>query len=197
MTFNYRIVRVKPEKIMAEKGPVPRTKVLYTEKQIDGAVKHLAARINKDYKDKCLLIIGVLKGSFVFIADLVRCLEIPVEIDFVQLSSYGSCTESSGKIKFLKRLTAPVKNRDVIVVEDIVDTGLTLKCLLDYLHRRKPASLKLCVLFDKVSRHKVNIGIDYLGYIVPDVFVVGYGIDFNEKFRELSELCYLTDEGKK
>jgi len=164
-------------------------KVLITQDEIKKAVARLAAEIRRDYQGKEPLLIGILKGSFVFMADLVRELELPVEVDFVKLSSYGAGTETSGKIKMVQCLETRIKGRDILVVEDIVDTGLTVSFLLNYLKRKKPASLKLCALTDKPSRHKVPISIDYLGCTVPNKFIVGYGIDWNEKFRHLRDIC--------
>lgn len=153
----------------------------------------MAREISRDYRGRCPLLLGVLKGSFVFMADLVRSLDVPVEIDFVALSSYGSGTETSGKIKLVKRLSQPVRGKDVLVVEDIVDTGLTVRFFLDYLHKKKPSSLKLCALFDKPSRRLTTVDIDYLGFTIPDRFVVGYGLDFDEKYRHLPDLCALEE----
>ena len=164
-------------------------KVLITQDEIKKAVSRLAAEIRRHYQGKQPLLIGILKGSFVFMADLVRELELPVEVDFVKLSSYGAGTETSGKIKMVQCLETRIKGRDILVVEDIVDTGLTVSFLLNYLKRKKPASLKLCALIDKPSRHKVPISIDYLGCTVPNKFIVGYGIDWNEKFRHLRDIC--------
>ena len=137
------------------------------------------------------MLICILKGSFVFLADLVRALDIPLEVDFVKLSSYGKGKETSGKVKMVQALKTPIKDKDVLVVEDIVDTGLTVSALLDYLRKKKPASLKLCALTDKPSRRKVPVTIDYLGFTVPDKFIVGYGIDWDEKFRYLPDVCYI------
>ncbi|MBM4446767.1 MAG: hypoxanthine phosphoribosyltransferase [Chloroflexi bacterium] len=167
----------------------PQPKVLITQEEIRQAVAKLAAEIRWDYQGKQPLLIGILKGSFIFMADLVRELGLPVETDFVRLSSYGAGTETSGKVKVVQGLKTPIKGRDVIVIEDIVDTGLTVSFLIDYLRKKKPASLKLCALTDKPSRHKVPVTIDYLGFTVPNKFIVGYGIDWNEKFRHLQDIC--------
>jgi hypoxanthine phosphoribosyltransferase len=164
-------------------------RVLIPQDKIRQAVAKLAAEIRRDYQGKQPLLIGILKGSFVFMADLVRELGLPVEVDFVKLSSYGSGTETSGKVKVVQGLKTPIKGRDVLVVEDIVDTGLTVSFLMDYLWKKKPASLRLCALTDKPSRHEVPVTIDYLGFTVPDKFIVGYGIDWNEKFRHLKDIC--------
>lgn len=167
-------------------------KVLFSEQQVREKVAELAAILREEYRDKHPLIIGVLKGSFVFMADLIRMMGIPVEVEFVGLSSYGrGATESTGKIKVVQRLRATVKDRHVLVLEDIVDTGLTIRFLLDYLKRKKPASLKLCALLDKPSRRKIDVPIDYLGFTVPNVFVVGYGIDWDERFRYLPDVRFV------
>jgi hypoxanthine phosphoribosyltransferase len=166
-------------------------KLLITQEKICQAVVKLAAEIRQDYRGKDPLLIGILKGSFVFLADLVRELDLPVEVDFVKLSSYGAGTRTSGKVKVVHGLKSRIKGRDVIVVEDIVDTGLTVSFIMDYLRKKKPASLKLCALVDKPSRRKVPVIIDYLGFTVPDRFVVGYGIDWNEKYRHLRDIGFI------
>ena len=166
-------------------------KVLITQDEIKQAVARLATEIRQDYKSKEPLLVGILKGSFVFMADLIRQLELPVEVDFVKLSSYGAGSETSGKVKVVQGLKTPIKGRHVLVVEDIVDTGLTISFLLDYLQKKKTASLRLCTLTDKPSRRQVPVTIDYLGFTVPDKFIVGYGIDWNEKFRYLPDICFI------
>jgi len=164
-------------------------KVLITRDEIEQAVVRLAAEIKRDYKDSHPLLIGTLKGSFVFLADLIRHLDIPLDIDFIQLSSYGAGKESSGKVKLVKGLKASVTGQHVLIVEDIGDTGLTVSMLFDYLRKKKPASLKLCAFMDKPSRRRVPVDIDYLGFTVPDKFIVGYGTDCNENFRHLPDIC--------
>ncbi len=171
-----------------------KPEVIVTREEIAKKVAELAVKIRKDYKGKNPLLIGILKGSFVFMSDLVRAVNIPVEIDFVILSSYGAGKESSGKIKLVKDVQTPIKDRHVLVVEDIVDRGLTVRFLMDYLSFRKPASVKLCALFDKPSGRKVEVPIDYVGFTVPDAFVVGYGLDYDEKFRYLPDLCVLEEQ---
>lgn len=171
--------------------PESTVKPLFTRRQVAAAVKRLAEAIKRDYAGKNPVLIGILKGSFVFMADLIRLLDFPLTVEFVTLSSYGSGTESSGKIKLVRCLQSPIRGRDVLVVEDIVDTGLTIAFLLEYLRKRKPASLKLCALLEKPARRKVPVAIDYLGFAVPDRFIVGYGIDWNERYRHLSDICYL------
>ncbi|MDY7019203.1 MAG: hypoxanthine phosphoribosyltransferase [Chloroflexota bacterium] len=168
-------------------------KVLISRDEIARAVARLASEISRDYQDKQPLLIGVLKGSFVFMADLIRQLDWPLEVDFVKLSSYGAGKESSGKVRLVQGLKTLVRGRDVLIIEDIMDTGITISFFLDYLKKKKPASLKLCVLLDKQARHSVPVHIDYLGFTIPDKFVVGYGIDFNEQFRHLPDICFIED----
>jgi len=167
--------------------------VIISRQEIEKAVARLAAEINRDYSGKQPLLIGVLKGSFMFMADLVRQLDLPVEIDFIKLSSYGAARETSGKVRVVQGLNKTIKGRDVLIVEDIVDTGITISFLLGYLRKKNPTSLRLCALTDKPSRHRVSVAIDYLGFIVPDKFVVGYGLDFNEKFRHFPDICAVED----
>jgi hypoxanthine phosphoribosyltransferase len=168
-------------------------KILFSRKEIAAAVERLAAEIKRDYQGKNPLLIGVLKGSFMFMADLVRLLGFPLEVDFIRLSSYGSGQESSGKIKVVQGFSMPVKGRDVLVIEDIVDTGLTVAFLLDYLRKKRPSSLKLCALADKSSRRRVPLTIDYLGFTVPNKFLVGYGLDYDEKYRHLPDICAIEE----
>ena len=166
----------------------PKLSLLFTKDEIATTVSRLAAEISRDYQTKHPILIAVLKGSFVFLADLIRQLDFPLEIEFVRLSSYGRGTESSGKIRVIQRPQSEIKGRHVLVIEDIIDTGFTSVFLLDYLNRKKPASLKLCVLTDKPSRRQVPVNIDYRGLTVPDKFIVGYGIDWDEKFRYLPDI---------
>jgi len=172
-------------------SPEPELRKLITGEQIAATVGRLAAEIRRDYRDKNPLLIAVLKGSFMFLADLVRRLDFPLEIEFVRISSYGGGTESSGAVKMAPGALPKIKGRHLLVVEDIIDTGLTAAFLLDYLGRKKPASLKLCSLTDKVGRRRVLINIDYRGLAVPDKFIVGYGIDRNEKYRHLPDIYAL------
>ncbi len=167
---------------------------LLRRNEIETAVKRLAAEISKDYQGKSPLLIGILKGSFMFMADLVRLLDFPLEVEFIRLSSYGREKQSSGRIKIVQGLCSEIRGRDVLVIEDIVDTGLTTSFLLNYLRKKKPASLKLCSLTDKPSRREVPVAIDYLGFTVPNKFIVGYGIDWDERFRNLPEIHVLEDK---
>jgi len=169
----------------------PKLSPLFTKDEIAAAVSRLAAEIRRDYRDKNPLLIAVLKGSFVFLADLVRQLNLPLEIEFVRLSSYGKGTESSGRVRMAPGAPSQIKGRHVLVIEDIIDTGLTAAFLLDYLGRKKPASLKYCSLTDKKERRRVMVNIDYRGLTVPDKFIVGYGLDCDEKFRNLPDIYVL------
>jgi len=168
-------------------------KILITSDEIRNAVARLAGEIKRDYEGKQPLLVGVLKGSFVFMADLIRQLDLPLEVELITLSSYGAAREASGKVRVVQGLRAAIKGRDVLVIEDIVDTGNTISFLLDYLRKEKPASLKLCSLTDKPSRRRVPVSIDYLGFALPDRFIVGYGLDWNEKFRYLPDICFLEE----
>jgi hypoxanthine phosphoribosyltransferase len=158
---------------------------LLTEEEIAKCVSELAERVSRDYEGKELVTIGVLKGAFVFTADLVRRLTIPCRSDFMALASYGSGSVSSGRVELLLDLRIPLGGRDVLVVEDIVDTGLSLQCALERVRREEPRSLKVCALLDKPSRRRVEVPVDYVGFTVPDRFLVGYGLDWNERFRDL------------
>jgi len=168
-----------------------RLHLLFRRDEIEATVKRLAAEISGDYCDKYPLLIGVLKGSFMFMADLIRLLDFPLEVEFIRISSYGRGRQSSGKVKVVQGLRSEVKSRDVLVIEDIVDTGLTTSFLLDYLRKKKPASLKLCALTTKPSRRQTPVTIDYLGFTVPDKFIVGYGLDWDNKFRNLPDIHVL------
>jgi len=165
--------------------------VLIGREEIGKHVSRLADEISRDYQGKYPLMLGILKGSFVFMSDLVRLLEIPVEVDFVRLSSYGSGKVSSGKVRTVQGLRSNVKGRDVIIVDDIVDTGLATSHLVKHLRRKKPASIRVCALLDKPSRRLADVMIDYRGIVIPDKFVVGYGLDCGERFRDLPDICVL------
>ncbi len=168
-----------------------KLRVLFTREDIREYVNELALAVRRDYGDKNPLFLGVLKGSFVFLADLVRAVGFPLEVDLVRLASYGASTYSSGQVRMLLEPTIPVKGRHVLVVDDIVDTGICLRYLLDYLADKGTASLKVCVLFNKKERRQVQVRLDYVGAEVPDLFVVGYGLDFAERYRHLPDLCAL------
>lgn len=168
--------------------------IMITEEQIVQKVRELGQRISEDYRGKDILMVGILKGAVIFMADLVRNITAPVRIDFMAVSSYGKASESSGVVQILKDLDQSIEGRHVIVVEDIVDTGLTLKYMLDNLTTRKPASLKICTLLDKPSRRKADVTPDYNGFVIPDEFVVGYGLDYGEDYRHLKEIAVLKPE---
>ena len=171
-----------------------KLKLLFSAEQIAATVKRLADEIRRDYRDKNPILIGVLKGSFIFLADLVRQLDFPLEVEFAQLSSYGWGRETSGTIQLVHDFRSDIEGRHVLVVEDIIDTGLTAAFFLEHIRRKRPASLKLCSLTDKPARTQVEIDIDYLGMTVPDRFIVGYGIDWDERFRYLPEIYVIEDE---
>jgi hypoxanthine phosphoribosyltransferase len=169
-------------------------KVLLDKAAIEKKIAELGSRISTDYQGKELLLICVLKGAVIFLSDLMRHLEVPVEIDFMAVSSYGASTESSGVVRILKDLDCSIENKHCLIVEDIIDSGLTLKYLEENLLSRQPASMKIVTLLDKPERRKVDIQPDYCGFLIPDEFVVGYGLDFNEQYRSLPEICVLGEK---
>lgn len=172
--------------------------ILITEEEIKSKLKELGEKITKDYRDKKdVLLVGVLKGAVLFIADLIRHIDLPVQVDFMAVSSYGASTESSGVVRILKDLDENIEGKNILIVEDIIDSGLTLSYLYNMLKSRKPASIKICALLDKPSRRKVKIKVDYLGFEIPDYFVVGYGLDYNEKYRNLPFIGILKEEAVK
>ena len=160
-------------------------RVLFTEQELKARVAEIAARIDKDYAGKEPMLISVLRGSFIFMADLARAIHLPCTVDFMAVSSYGSGTTSSGQVKITKDLSESIEGRDIIVVEDILDSGNTLSYLFQLLQARHPASVRLCTLLDKPSRRTKPITADYTGFTVDDLFVVGYGLDYAEKYRNL------------
>jgi hypoxanthine phosphoribosyltransferase len=169
--------------------------VLLSEDQIRAKVTELGKRISADYAGRELTLVSVLKGSLPFMADLMRQIDLPLRIDLMEVSSYGgTATESSGLVRILKDLSAPIDGRDVLLVEDIIDTGLTLNYLLRYLRGKNPRSIKVCSLLDKPARRLVEIPIDYVGFEIPDAFVVGYGLDFGEVYRNLRFVGVLRPE---
>lgn len=170
-------------------------RVLITEKQLKEKVEQLGKKISSDYKNSDnFLMVGVLKGAVVFMSDLIRCVNLPLQIDFMAVSSYGTSTESSGVVRILKDLDESVEGKDVLIIEDIIDSGLTLSYMYNILKSRKPASIKICALLDKPSRRKVKLDVDYLGFEIPDYFVVGYGLDYAGKYRNLRDVCVLKPE---
>jgi len=169
----------------------PVLKPLITRDQIQARLRELAADINRDYAGQPLILVGVLKGVFIFLADLIRLLEMPVRVDFVRLRSYGSGDTSSGQVEITKDLEIPIRDEHVLIVEDIIDSGLTLQYLLNLLQQRQPRSLKICCLTDKPERRSLDVPIDYVGFQVPRGFLVGYGLDYAEKYRQLPDICEL------
>lgn len=159
--------------------------------EIEKKVSDMAEKISSDYKDRELILVGVLKGAFIFLSDLVRHLTIPVKIDFVTTSSYGSSTSSSGKVKLTKKIEIDIKNKDIIIVEDIVDTGVTMSFLMDYFKSLGAESVKICALIDKYERREVDIKADYVCHVAEEGFLVGYGLDYAENYRELPGIYHL------
>lgn len=160
-------------------------KVLISEEQLKEKVAEIGAQISKDYEGKKLLLVSILKGSVVFMADLMRAITIPARIDFMAVSSYGSGVKTSGVVKIIKDLDLNLEGYDVLIVEDILDSGMTLSYLVELLKSRNPASVEICSLLDKPERHKVEIGLKYKGFTIPDEFVVGYGLDYAENYRNV------------
>jgi len=165
--------------------------ILISREEMQKKVNELGARISEDYKGQDLVLVCVLKGGVVFHADLMRAISIPVDMDFMAVSSYGVSTKSTGVVRIIKDLDIDIKNKHVLVVEDIVDTGLTLTHLKELLKTRGPLSVKICTALDKPSRRKVPLDIEYRGIEIPDKFVVGYGLDYAEKYRNLPDVCIL------
>jgi hypoxanthine phosphoribosyltransferase len=174
---------------------VAKTKpeLLFSRETIGKRVKELAEQISRDYEGRELLLVGILNGAFIFMADLIRGMRIPCRVDFVRMASYGSGSQSSGEVRITKDLETPIMGRDVLIVEDIIDTGLTLSHLLNVLRERRPASVRVCAFLDKKERRRVPFTAEYVGFTIPDRFVVGYGLDFNENFRFLPDVSMLKD----
>ncbi|MEK4883215.1 hypoxanthine phosphoribosyltransferase [Bacillus sp. FSL W8-1127] len=169
-------------------------KILITEEEIQEKIKELAGYLTEEYKDKFPLVIGVLKGAMPFMADLLKRVDAYLEMDFMDVSSYGNSTVSSGEVKIVKDLDTSVEGRDILIVEDIIDSGLTLSYLVELFRYRKANSIKIVTLLDKPTGRKANIEADYVGFIVPDEFVVGYGLDYAEKYRNLPYIGVLKPE---
>ena len=169
-------------------------RVLLSEEEIRAKCKEMGARISQEYNGKNLMLVTVLKGAVVFLADLMRAIEVPAEIDFMVVSSYGSGVKSSGVVKIVKDLDVPLAGKDLLIVEDILDSGLTLSYIKELLASRGPASIKIATLLDKPSRRKVDLVADYIGFSVPDEFVIGYGLDYDEKYRNLPYIGILKPE---
>ncbi len=169
-------------------------KVLIGREELARKTKELAQRISEDYCGKDLLLVGVLKGGFMFLADLARELTIDVSLDFISCSSYGNATVSSGVVRILKDIDYDITGKHVLLVEDLIDTGLTLNYLKDLFTAKGCASVKVCTILDKPSRRKVELVVDYDGIVIPDAFVVGYGLDYGEKLRNLPDVCVVVDD---
>lgn len=167
---------------------------LYSEEDLQNRVRELGEAVTRDYAGRKPFLIGVLKGCFVFMADLCRCIDLPCDIDFMAVSSYGSGTSTTGAVSITKDLSRDIEGRDVLIVEDILDSGVTLSYLKTYLLNRKPASVRICALLDKPARRRADITADYVGYTCPDSFVVGYGLDYAEKYRNLPFIGVLRPE---
>lgn len=168
--------------------------ILIAEDVLQSKVAELGAKITEDYKDKDLLLVCVLKGAVIFVSDLMRKIDLPLDIDFMAISSYGTNTQSSGVVRILKDLNTSIENRNVLIVEDIIDSGLTLSYLVENLKSRGPASVEICTILDKPDRRAINLDIKYTGFQVPDEFVVGYGLDYAEKYRNLPYIAILKEE---
>ncbi|MCS6801413.1 MAG: hypoxanthine phosphoribosyltransferase [Chloroflexota bacterium] len=171
---------------------------ILTEEAIQRRVRELGAAITRDYAGREVVLVGVLKGAAMFLVDLARAIELPVTMDFMAISSYGPSTETSGIVRILKDLDESIEGKDVLVVEDIVDSGLTLRYILDYLQARSPASLRVCALLDKQAPRRADVALDYTGFLIPNRFVVGYGLDYAENYRNLpfvAELRLVSDDG--
>ena len=167
--------------------------VLVSEEQLKAKIAELGKQISQDYQGKDLLLVSILKGACVFLSDLMRAIDIPLGIDFMCVSSYGKGTNTQGRAKIIKDLDVDIAGKDVLIVEDILDSGVTLSHVMEMLRGRKPASLKLCSLLEKPERHRVEVPLDYVGFVVPDEFVVGYGLDYAEKYRNLPYVGILKE----
>ena len=168
--------------------------VMISEEEISKRVKELGKQLTEDYKGKELLVVGILKGCMLFLSDLVRTIELPLTMDFMVVSSYGATTKSSGVVRIIKDLEREIEGKDVLIVEDIVDTGLTLSYLVENFKARNPKSVRVCSLLDKPDRRKAQVDIQYVGFKIPDEFVVGYGLDYGENYRNLPFVCVLKPE---
>jgi hypoxanthine phosphoribosyltransferase len=168
--------------------------ILLTEDELKKKIKEIGKDISEEYADKDLLLVGILKGSVPFMADLLREITIPCTMDFMAVSSYGNSTKTSGIVRILKDLDFEIEGKDVLIVEDIVDSGITLSYLIDYLKGRKPSSIEIACLLSKPERRSVEINAKYIGFVVPDYFLVGYGLDYSEKYRNLPYIGVLKEE---
>lgn len=170
--------------------------VMFTEEQITNRIKELGAQISKEYEGKEVTLICILKGASVFACELAKRITVPVQMEFMRVSSYGNETVSSGVVKIIQDLDEPIRGKNVIVVEDIIDTGRTMHYLLEILQHRGPETLKLCTLLDKPDRRVTEVKMDYNGFVIPDEFIVGYGLDYAEKYRNLPYIGVVTPDGE-
>ena len=168
--------------------------ILVTEEEITLKVKEMGKQITEDYKDRDLMLIGILKGAVIFMSELAQNIKLPVQMDFMAVSSYGKSSVSTGEVRIIKDLDFSVEGRNLLIIEDIIDTGYTLSYLIDNLKKRGAKSVKVCTLLDKPDRRKAYIHVDYLGFIVPDEFIVGYGLDYAEQYRNLPYVAALKEE---
>ncbi|MCF6461115.1 hypoxanthine phosphoribosyltransferase [Clostridium sp. Cult3] len=168
--------------------------ILVTEEEIEAKVKELGKQITEDYRDKNLMLVGILKGAVIFMADLAKSINMPVLMDFMAVSSYGKSSTSTGIVRIIKDLDCSIEDKDILIVEDIIDTGLTLSYLTDNLKKRGAKSVKICTLLDKPDRRKAEVPVDYRGFVIPDEFVVGYGLDYAEQYRNLPFVAALKEE---
>ena len=167
--------------------------ILITREELQQKVRELAAQITEDFKGEEVLLVGILRGSVPFMADIMREIDLDLTIDFMSVSSYGGSTKTSGVVRIIKDLETPIEGKNVIIIEDIIDTGLTLHYLKGYLEGRHPKALKICAILDKPSRRKIDIKGDYVGFEVDDKFIVGYGLDFNQRYRNLPYISWLRE----
>jgi hypoxanthine phosphoribosyltransferase len=171
-------------------------RILITEEELDRRVRELGAEVSRDYEGKDLLLLGILKGAAIFLSDLMRQIRIPAEVDFMALASYGSATKSSGVVRILKDLDQPIQGRDVLIVEDIVDTGLTLSYLLRSLRGRHPGTVEVCALLAKPAARVVEVPVRYVGFEIPNEFVVGYGLDYQQRYRGLPYVATAVSQAR-
>lgn len=172
-----------------------RIRVLLSEQEVDRRIEEIGRQISEDYRDRHVHMICILKGGVFFTCELAKRVSVPVSLDFMSVSSYGAGTKSSGVVKIVKDLDEPLAGKDVLIVEDIVDSGRTLSYLIELLKKREPASIRLCTLLDKPERRVAEVKVDYVGFQIPDEFVVGYGLDYNQKYRNLPYIGVVETEG--
>jgi len=170
-----------------------KQRIIISEEDIREKIKELGKKISEDYKGKKILVVSLLKGSFVFTSDLVRAIEVPVQIEFMTTSSYGHNEESSGNVNILSDLKAEIEGRDVLIVDDIMDTGLTMKSIIEHLKVKNPNSIKSCVMLDKPDRREADITPDYIGYSIPDIFIAGYGLNYGDYYRNIPYIFVFED----